>query len=58
MIGLVLSTAPDFAHYLPFLKTLTRHDNIATGIATSLAPALAATLFICIALGVVHCTLV
>ncbi|KAJ7619547.1 hypothetical protein FB45DRAFT_931060 [Roridomyces roridus] len=54
--GLSLTTAPDVAHYLPFLKPLVSSDTntIASGLATVLAPAVAATLFICLALGIVN----
>ncbi|KAK7055165.1 MPN domain-containing protein [Favolaschia claudopus] len=51
--GLSLTTAPDVAHYLPFLAPLlsskTTGDTIAAGLATVLAPAVAAALFITLA---------
>jgi hypothetical protein len=53
--GLALATAPDVAHYFPFLQPLLDVDPLAAGIATVLAPAVAATLFIFIALLLVNC---
>lgn len=53
--GLALGTAPDVGHYIPFLGALSNTNQLAAGIATSLAPALAATLFISIALLAVNC---
>lgn len=55
-IGLSLAPAPDVAHYLPFLKPLVTTETIAAGIATVLAPAVAATVFIILGLAVIHCT--
>ncbi|KAK7058587.1 hypothetical protein VNI00_002223 [Paramarasmius palmivorus] len=52
--GLALATAPDFAHYLPFLQSLWSANTLAAGIATVLAPAVAITLFVYIALRLVH----
>ncbi|KIY73527.1 hypothetical protein CYLTODRAFT_485378 [Cylindrobasidium torrendii FP15055 ss-10] len=52
--GLALSDAPDFAHYLPFLAPIRDAGDLASGIATVLVPALAATVFICLALGAVR----
>ncbi|KAJ7031058.1 hypothetical protein C8F04DRAFT_1365062 [Mycena alexandri] len=51
--GLSLTTAPDVAHYLPFLKPLLT-DTISAGLATVLAPAVAATIFICLAVAIVN----
>ncbi|KAJ7777612.1 hypothetical protein DFH07DRAFT_731180 [Mycena maculata] len=51
--GLSLTTAPDVAHYLPFLSPLV-NNTIASGLATVLAPAVAATLFICLAVSIVN----
>lgn len=52
--GLALSTAPDVAHYLPFLGSLLQSDRLATGIASVFAPAIAAILFIIITLIIVN----
>ncbi|KAL0951690.1 hypothetical protein HGRIS_008366 [Hohenbuehelia grisea] len=52
--GLALATAPDVAHYLPFLDGLLSTDPLAAGIATVLAPAVAATVFVGIALWIVR----
>ncbi|KAJ7223061.1 hypothetical protein GGX14DRAFT_426660 [Mycena pura] len=53
--GLSLTTAPDVVHYLPFLAPLlSTKDSIAAGLATVLAPAVAATLFISLAVAVVN----
>jgi len=53
--GLALATAPDVAHYLPFLQPLVNGNTLASGLATTLAPAVAATLFIVIALAIINC---
>ncbi|KAJ7446697.1 hypothetical protein FB451DRAFT_1291217 [Mycena latifolia] len=53
--GLSLTTAPDVAHYLPFLSPLlSSKDTIASGLATVLAPAVAATLFISLCIAIVN----
>ncbi|KAJ6468959.1 hypothetical protein DFH09DRAFT_1344990 [Mycena vulgaris] len=53
--GLSLTTAPDVAHYIPFLSPLlSSKDTIASGLATVLAPAVAATLFISLAIAIVN----
>ncbi|KAG8704088.1 hypothetical protein FRC09_003778, partial [Ceratobasidium sp. 395] len=52
--GLALAGAPDVAHFLPFLKPLSDKDNLGVALATTLAPAVAATLFISIALAVIN----
>ncbi|KAF8347052.1 hypothetical protein F5887DRAFT_1178097 [Amanita rubescens] len=52
--GLSLATAPDVAHYLPFLASLLKADPLASGIATVLAPAFAIIVFMIIALTVVY----
>ncbi|KAI0275250.1 hypothetical protein BC834DRAFT_815275 [Gloeopeniophorella convolvens] len=52
--GLAVATTPDYAHYLPFMQGLASHNNFTTGLATVLAPSVAATLFITLALGLLH----
>ncbi|KAJ7938158.1 hypothetical protein B0H13DRAFT_2301727 [Mycena leptocephala] len=53
--GLSLTTAPDVVHFLPFLAPLlTSKDTIASGLATVLAPAVAATLFISLAVIIIN----
>ena len=52
--GLAVATSPDFAHYLPFLRPLANHNNLPSGLATVLAPSVAATLFLLIALLALH----
>ena len=54
--GLSLATAPDVAHYLPFLSGLLTAHPIAVGVATIFAPAVLATAFICLALFIIHGT--
>ncbi|TBU34797.1 hypothetical protein BD311DRAFT_650048 [Dichomitus squalens] len=54
--GLAVALAPDVAHYIPFFIPLTETNNLAAGIATDLAPALAATLFIALAYYVLYQT--
>ncbi|KAJ7597412.1 hypothetical protein C8J56DRAFT_920009 [Mycena floridula] len=55
-IGLALAAAPDEAHYLPFLHTLSDNNSLGAGIATILVPAVAALLFLALALYAVHWT--
>lgn len=55
--GLALANAPDFGHYITFLQPLANDGGLVSGLATALAPAVAATLFITIALAVVNCKL-
>lgn len=55
--GLALGTAPEVDHYLTFLGPLSNANQLVAGIATCFAPALAATVFISIALLAVNCTL-
>lgn len=45
---------PDVVHYLPFLGPVASHNNIQSGLATALAPAVAATIFIGLALFGIH----
>ncbi|KAI1788782.1 hypothetical protein LXA43DRAFT_1023967 [Ganoderma leucocontextum] len=52
--GLSVALAPDVAHYLRFFLPLTETSELAAGIATCLAPALAATLFIVLAYFLLH----
>lgn len=55
--GLALANAPDFTHALPFLQPLADNGGLASGLATTLAPAVAAALFITFALAVINCKL-
>lgn len=55
--GLALSTAPDMNRFFPFLRPLLNSDALPTGLATVFAPAVAATLFIMLALAIVNCEL-
>ena len=57
VLGLALANAPDFAYYLPVLKSLTSYNRLWPSVATTLVPAIAASLFLCIAIGLVHCKL-
>ncbi|RXW19335.1 hypothetical protein EST38_g6518 [Candolleomyces aberdarensis] len=52
--GLSLATAPDVAHYLPFLSGLLHSHPLAVGVATVFVPAVAASFFTFIALFVIH----
>ncbi|KAH9950915.1 hypothetical protein B0H21DRAFT_776325 [Amylocystis lapponica] len=54
--GLFMSTAPDFAHYFPFLMPFITGNWFGAGIATCLVPAVAAILYISLALAMVHYT--
>ena len=49
-IGLASATQPEVVHYLPFLGSVARSDNLQSALATAIAPALAAVLFIWISL--------
>jgi len=53
--ALSLATAPDVGHFLPFLQPLLREDTLAAGIVTIFIPALAALLFVSLALIFVRC---
>ena len=53
--GLALTSAPDVAHFLPFLQPLMNTSKIAGGLAIVLVPAIVATIFFIIAVGVIHC---
>ncbi|KAF7307698.1 MPN domain-containing protein [Mycena kentingensis (nom. inval.)] len=53
--GLALTTAPDVSHYLPLLKPLVDSTSlIPVGLATVLAPAVAASLFITLAVMIIN----
>ncbi|KAF5374939.1 hypothetical protein D9758_000569 [Tetrapyrgos nigripes] len=52
--GLYLATAPDVGHFLPFLQPLLRDNTLAAGIVTIFFPALAALLFVSLALFLVR----
>lgn len=52
--GLALSTAPDVAHYLPFLGSLSR-NRLAAGVASVFAPAVAVIVFVFLALILINC---
>ncbi|KAF8334005.1 uncharacterized protein EI90DRAFT_3050622 [Cantharellus anzutake] len=45
---------PDFAYYLPLLNTVDNYPDFWPGVLTTLVPAVAASLFMCIAVGLVH----
>jgi len=45
-----MAGAPDVVKFLPFLGRLSSRDDLGAGLATTLVPALAATLFIAVAL--------
>jgi len=57
VIGLALASAPDFAHYLPFLQPIVNANPVLAGLATVLAPAIAATIFVITCLSIIHCML-
>ncbi|EKM83976.1 hypothetical protein AGABI1DRAFT_124299 [Agaricus bisporus var. burnettii JB137-S8] len=52
--GLAVSPAPDVVRSLPFLEPLQSTGTLASGIATVLLPAVAATLFIVLAVYLIH----
>lgn len=51
--GLALGATSSVEHYLPFFRPLSDHGNLVSGLATSLAPAIGATVFTVIALTIV-----
>ncbi|KJA28630.1 hypothetical protein HYPSUDRAFT_34085 [Hypholoma sublateritium FD-334 SS-4] len=53
-VGLFLAPSPNFAHYIPFLKPLLTGETVAAGIATILAPAIAATIFVILGIITIH----
>ncbi|KAJ3750872.1 hypothetical protein DFH05DRAFT_1468929 [Lentinula detonsa] len=53
-VGLSLGTAPDVAHFLPFLAPLLSDNKLGSGIATIFIPALAVSLFIILSLAFVR----
>jgi hypothetical protein len=53
--GLAVAASPDFAHYIPFFRSMANHNNLPTGLATVLAPSVGATLFLLIAILALHC---
>lgn len=52
--GLAVAPAPDVIRSLPFLQRLVSAGTIASGIATVLLPAVAATLFTGLAIYLIH----
>ena len=52
--GLAVATAPDVAHYLPFLMPLVINSKWAGGVGSTFAAAVAATLFTFIALAILN----
>jgi hypothetical protein len=52
--GLALGTAPNFYHYLSLFRPLANRNDWIAGLATGLAAAIAATLFISIAVLILH----
>jgi hypothetical protein len=52
--GLALANAPDFAHYLPFLQPLANQNDWVSGVASGFAAAVGATVFIMMAVAVLH----
>ena len=52
--GLAVATAPDYAHYLTLFRSMAGDNNLPTGLATVLAPSVAATLFMLLALFTLH----
>ena len=53
-VGLALADSPDVAHHLTFLMPLVDQNNIGTGLAVTLVPALMAILFASIGVFIVH----
>ena len=53
-IGLASATQPEVVHYLPWLGSVGRTDNLQSALATAIAPALAAVLFVWISLAAIR----
>ena len=53
--ALAVADAPDVALYLTFFRPIVNAEVVSSGLAITLVPALATTLFIFIALIFVHC---
>jgi hypothetical protein len=53
--GLAVASAPDVSQYIPFLRTIADHDNLGTGLLTTVVPGIAATLFIAVAIAIITC---
>lgn len=53
--GLVVAAAPDYAHYLPFLLPIAGIHRLGAGIATGLAAAVAAIVFMALAALIIQC---
>lgn len=54
VIGLASATQPEVVHYLPWLGSVARKDNLQSALATAIAPALAGMLFIWISLAAIR----
>jgi hypothetical protein len=54
VIGLASATQPDVVHYLPWLGSVARRDNLQSALATAIAPALAGVLFVWISLAAIR----
>ncbi|KAI9511899.1 hypothetical protein F5148DRAFT_974431 [Russula earlei] len=52
--GLAVATSPDFAHYVPFFRSMANDSDLPTGLVTVLAPSVIATLFILLAILALH----
>lgn len=52
--GLTLATSPGVTRHLPFLEKLANSNNLATGLIVVLCPTLGATLFIVLAIALIH----
>ena len=53
VIGLASATQPEVVHYLPWLGSVARMDNLQSALATTIAPALAGVLFVWISLAAI-----
>ena len=54
VIGLASVTQPEVVHYLPWLGSVARKDNLQSALATAVAPALAGMLFVWISLAAIR----
>lgn len=53
--ALAVADAPDVAFYLAFFRPIANAEVVSSGLAITIVPALAASLFIFVALAFVHC---
>ena len=51
---MAVASSPDYAHYLTLFQSSAKHNDFVTGLTTVLAPSVAATFFIMLAILALH----